>query len=488
MAYYMGADVGSSSIKGIIIQDSGKIIKTTSKMITTYHPNTGYYEQDPLGWWNSFQSVVKTLLNDMPEKIKSLSVSGQMHTIVTLDKNDKPVRPAIMWSDQRSFHECNELMNQFCGEEKFIDTFGNSLFPGFSASIIHWIKKNEPENFKKSEKFLLPKDFINYQLTGKHVSELSDLSGTCMVNINNKKFEPDFLDILGVSLESLPEILISGQFIDYCKNTALPQLHGVPLIMGGADNACTLLGNGVVEPGQGLISLGTSGTIIGIPENPQKDRSGSIHLFRQASDDGFYHMAVLLSASSSLEWLKNMINPELTYSEITKKVNCSSPGSNGLLFLPHLNGDRFPGKNPKSRGVFFGLNALHTQNDLFRSVFEGIIFALKEGEEFMEKMGTNFNEIVITGGGAKNDLWCQITSDIFQKPIKRLNKDFGPHMGAALIARNFPDNKPLKLMCNCREFFPNQDFRELFNNCFERYKMIYQHLKSDFSNNPLIHI
>jgi len=478
--YVIGIDVGTTSVKGILVDKNGEIIYSSTSPVTLLTPKPGWAEEDPMEWWEATKNVLRDINLKNPVKIEAISISGQMHSMVSLDSNYNILRNAILWCDQRTGNECEKLTEFYGTEKEVIKIFGNPFLTGFTAPKIQWLKTNENDNFKKLHKILLPKDFIAFKMTGDFTIEQSDASGTSLYKVKEGVYDKKLLEKLSITEEQLPEIIPSGALIGRVDCEELPFLKGVSVVSGGADNAAAAFGCGIEKPGDAMVSLGTSGTVVAVTESPDEDISGKIHLFAHVKENTFYHMAVILSATNSLNWfLKNFLN-DSPLDKINELVEKSRPGSNGLIFLPYLNGERTPHKNPNARGVFFGLSSFHNKSDMLRSIYEGVVYALREGGECIKELGNNFESIKVVGGGSRSDVWCQMIADNFKLTVNRLKVDEGAAYGSARLAGNYVNFNTDEWIEITDTFNPTESNFNKYDSLFVEYKNLYNSLKNDF--------
>lgn len=439
MDYVIGIDLGTSGVKTLLVSEKGNIIGSASSQYKPDFGENGYVEQDPKVWWENTKTAIKKLLSENEEakgKIKALSCSGQMHSSVFIDKNGNVIRKAILWNDTRTTAQTKEIYEKAGGVDNVLKMVGNLALEGFTLPKILWLKENEPENYNKVNKVIMPKDYINYMLTGQIKTEVSDAAGTLMYDVKNNKWSEEMLSKMDISIDILPEVLPSTGLVGKVKAELAEELFlttETNVIAGGADNSCAAIGNGVIENGQAVISVGTSGTVIGYLNKVNTEITGSVHLFNYSAPNSLYAMGCMLCAGESLNWLKRTLFSDKSFDEINELAEKAKPGSGGLIFLPYLFGERSPHNDPNARGVFFGISGATGSGEIIRSVMEGVAFGLKDLFSQVSAF-TEVKEIYITGGGAKSNLWGQIISDVINKPLNILNISEGPSFGAALIA------------------------------------------------------
>jgi len=491
MDYLIGLDIGTSGVKGVLITINGDIKASSNSNYEVFNPEPGWAEQDPEDWWHAVLDVLRELNSKSDGTVIGISFSGQMHSAVFLDKNYNVIRPAILWSDTRTNKQCKEIESALKGRENLIVLTGNRALEGFTAPKILWLKENEQNNYEKLKHLLLPKDYIRYRLTGVAAMDYSDGAGTLLMDVKNKKWSRILLNKLDIDKDILPPLVSSTDQVgkvskEVSQITGLDP--GIPVIAGGADNACGAIGSGIIEPERAMVSIGSSGVVLAPSEKYQINSGGKLHLFNHADSKKYYYMGVMLSAGQSLSWVKNKILPnDWSYDIFNKKANNIDPGSEGLIFLPYLYGERTPHADANARGVFFGLSARHQRSHLARSVMEGITFGLKDSLELIKNKEVNLSRIRAIGGGVKSQLWQQILADIFELPIDLLEVEEGPAYGAAIIAgvgvgayENFKeaDNKLINIK---KTIEPKESNFEAYQKNYKTYKDLYPALKDIYT-------
>ncbi|MBD3266333.1 xylulokinase [bacterium] len=449
MAYLIGIDVGTSGTKTVLFDESGKAHASVTEEYPLLTPNPGWTEQNPEDWWSACVQSIKGVIQQSginTDEIKGIGLSGQMHGSVFLDADNNVVRPAILWNDGRTADECNEITD-IIGEQRLLELASNPALTGFTAPKAVWLKNKEPENFKKTQTLCLPKDYVRFRLTGEIAMEVSDGAGTLLFNVKERNWSQDILNALGIPTEWMPPMKESTDVCgtitsEVAKETGLKE--GTPVVGGGADNACGATGTGVVVEGRVLASLGTSGVILGPMKNPQTDPQGRAHTFCHSVPNIWYLMGVVLSAGMSFSWFRDTIalaeqaeakaSDRDPYEILTELAGKAPVGSEGLVFLPYLTGERTPHKDPYARGGFIGLTIRHKREHLVRAVLEGITFAMRDSLEILREQGVEIKEVRATGGGAKSAFWKQLQADIYGCEIATLSADQGPAFGAAIMA------------------------------------------------------
>ena len=434
MSYYIGIDLGTSAVKMLMTDENGEIIKSVSKEYPLYFPHEGWSEQKPEDWWSAVKEGLKELTDGSDKSLaKGISFGGQMHGLVILDENDNVIRPAILWNDGRTQSEVDYLNNEI-GKHKLSEYTANIAFAGFTAPKILWLKKNEPENFKRIKKIMLPKDYIAYMLTGVHSTDYSDASGMLLLDVKNKKWSQEMLDICGVDESVMPKLFESYEVTGTLKSELAEELGlngDTKVIAGAGDNAAAAIGTGTVKHGQCNISLGTSGTVFISQDTFSVDDNNALHSFAHAN--GKYHlMGCMLSAASCNKWWLEDIIKTNDYTGSQKDIN--ELGENNVFFLPYLMGERSPHNDPNVRGAFIGMSMDTTQSDMTQAVLEGVAFGLRDSVEVARSLGMEITRSTICGGGAKSPLWRNIVANVMNMEIVTLKKEEGPAMGGAILA------------------------------------------------------
>ncbi|NUU95568.1 xylulose kinase [Marinitoga sp. 1135] len=476
----LGIDLGTTGIKGIIVNYEGKVLKKTYRKLNIESPRLGWMEQNPREWWEKTKDIIKELTKEY--EIETLSISGQMHSLVLLDEKDNLLYNAILWNDQRTKKESYYATKILGGIDNVIKELGNPILTGFTLPKLLWIKENHIDIYKKINKIFLPKDYISYMLTGIHVSEYSDISGTAMYDIRNRKWSEIILKKFNINNKILPKIINSGKVIGVVQKNIADELKlkNTLVVSGGADNACAALGIGVVR-NEIMISLGTSGTVLKPVKNGIPDKR--IHLFEHVIPKTKYYMGVMLSATHTFDWFKkNFISENITFDEINKYISNIPLGSNGVIFLPYLNGERTPHNNPNAKGIIFGLTTFNTKWDIIKAIYEGVAFGLKDSIEIIKSFGYEINEIIVTGGGSKSYIWINILSDIIGFPIKKSKINEGAAYGAAILAyAGLTNSNPYEIAKKWIKYTEpilyNKENFEKYKNIYSKYKKLYLQTK-----------
>ena len=434
MLYYIGIDLGTSAVKLLLMEGNGKIVRVTSREYPLYFPHPGWSQQNPEDWYKQSMDGLCELLDGIDKsQVAGISFGGQMHGLVVLDENDQVIRPAILWNDGRTFRE-NDYLNQVIGKEKLSEYTANISFTGFTAPKILWIKNNEPENFARIKKIMLPKDYLAYRLTGVHCTDVSDASGMLLFDVKNRCWSEEMCEICGVHKEQLAKVYESYETVgtllpEIAQNLGLPET--VKVAAGAGDNAAAAVGTGTVGNGQCNISLGTSGTIFISSDQFAVDKNNALHAFAHA--DGHYHlMGCMLSAASCNKWWMDEIIGTKDYG--TEQAAITKLGENHVYFLPYLMGERSPHNDPDARGTFIGMTMDTSRADMTQAVLEGVGFALRDSFEIAKSLGIQIDRTKICGGGAKSLLWKKIIANVLNVKVDVPETEEGPGYGAAILA------------------------------------------------------
>ncbi|HCU0884528.1 TPA: xylulokinase [Proteus mirabilis] len=432
---YLGLDLGTSSVKAIIMNEQGDVVASHSIPLTLSRPHPQWSEQDPQAWWQATDEAIKQLSRTQPmEQIQAIGLSGQMHGAVLLDAQQNILRPAILWNDGRSVKQCLRLAKQY---PQFKEITGNLVMPGFTAPKLQWVAENEAEIFCQIAHVLLPKDFLRWKMSGNFASDMSDAAGTLWLDMQKRDWSDELLAATGLSRCQMPTLFEGNQITGYLMPEIAKkwQMKQVPIIAGGGDNAAGAIGVGVYQPGQGMLSLGTSGVYFVVSEKFLQNSDNAVHSFCHALPQTWHLMSVILSAASCLDWacqLTGISDVGAMFKEIEQHAHSDS----SLLFLPYLSGERTPYNNADAKGVFWGLTHQHQRADLCRAVLEGVSFALRQGIEVADKAGQHADNITLIGGGARSEYWRQLLADITGKTLDyRQGGDVGPALGAARLAQ-----------------------------------------------------
>ncbi|HBI91643.1 MAG TPA: xylulokinase [Terrisporobacter glycolicus] len=482
--YYIGIDLGTSAVKLLLMDGSGKICNIVSKEYPLYFPRPGWSEQNPEDWYAQTMPGLKELIKDIDKsQVGGISFGGQMHGLVILDENDEVIRPALLWNDGRTKEECDYL-NEVIGKETLSKYTANISFTGFTAPKILWIKNKEPQNFAKIKKIMLPKDYIAYKLSGVHCTDVSDASGMLIFDVKNRCWSKEMIDICGIKEEQLAKVYESYEVVgnvtdEIAKELEIP--NTVKIVAGAGDNAAAAIGTGTVGDGRCNISLGTSGTIFISSKNFGVDSNNALHSFDHA--DGNYHlMGCMLSAASCNKWWSEEILNTKDYAK--EQEDITKLGDNNVYFLPYLMGERSPHNNPNARGTFIGMSMDTSRSDMTQAVLEGVAFALRDSLEVAKSLGINIERTKICGGGAKSPLWKKIISNVLNLKVDMIESEEGPALGGAILAavacNEFEsiEDAVNKLVKVTETIEPEKELVEKYEDRYNKFKKIYPTVKN----------
>lgn len=436
MAILLGLDIGTTGARTIAVDERGVVVASASTEYPLATPQPGWSEQDPEDWWRAACETLGSVAAQVEgREIVGLGLTGQMHGATFLDAADVPIRPALLWNDQRTAAQCAAIAAAV-GAERLIAITGNPALTGFQSPKILWLRDAEPANYARVARVLLPKDFVRLRLTGEAATDASDAAGTLLLDVRRRDWSAEILAALGIPRRWLPTVYegpqIAGRLLpEIAAELALPA--GLPVAAGGGDNAAAAVGTGIVEAGPVSVSLGTSGVVFAHTDEFLADPSGRLHAFCHAVPEKYHLMAVTLAAGGALRWWRDLLS-SADYTRLTAEAAAVPPGADGLLFLPYLSGERTPHLDPAARGSFVGLTARHTRAHLTRAVMEGVVFSLHDGFTLIRELGVPIGEVRATGGGARSALWRQILADTLDLPVRRVVAEEGPAYGAALLA------------------------------------------------------
>jgi xylulokinase len=424
MSALFGIDVGTSATKGVAIDADGGVLARAEAEYPLDTPRPGWSEQDPEDWWRATEKVLNELTENAGEP-EGIGLSGQMHGLVALDSGDEVLRPAILWNDQRTQAECEEI-EKTIGLEHLIELTGNRALTGFTAPKLVWLKHHEPDVYEKIARIALPKDYVRLRLTGEHATDVSDASGTLLLDVANRGWSQEVLTALDIDPAWLPEVLESPAVSGHTKDD-------VPVAAGAGDQAAGALGVGVDKPGPVSVALGTSGVVFAALKEFAADPEARVHAFCHAVPGAWHAMGVMLSAAGSLTWLRNATDPSTKFDALLEAAEDWPPGTEGLIFLPYLAGERTPHADPDARGAFTGLSIRHDRGALTRAVLEGVAYGLRDSLDLIAELGERPELGRISGGGARSDLWTKIIASALELPLERVAVDEGAAFGAAIL-------------------------------------------------------
>ena len=486
MEYYIGVDLGTSSLKLLLLDEAGTILKTVSEEYPVYFPYPGWSEQNPEDWWNAFISGMKKLTSEVDQScIAGIGVAGQMHGLVILDESDAVIRPVILWNDGRTSAQ-TAYLNEVVGQDKLADYTANIAFAGFTAPKILWVKENEPENFARIQKIMLPKDYINYRLTGTFATDYSDAAGMLLVDVKNKCWSKEMLDICSITKDQLPKLYESYEKIGTVLPSVAEELgldNDVTVVAGAGDNAAAAIGTGTIEQGKCNISLGTSGTIFIPVDEFHALSNNAIHTFCHAN--GKYHfMGCILSAASCNKWFCEEILKTDNFRDEQAEITDAHLGKNDVFFLPYLMGERSPINDTDARGEFIGMHLDTKRKDMVQAILEGVAFAVRDNFEVAKEQGIELQVSTLCGGGAKSALWRKILANVLNMDIAIPIAEEGPGFGGAMLA--MVGNKKYADVTACAGAFvhikevihPDEELVALYEKQYQKYRMLYPALKA----------
>ena len=437
----LGIDIGTTGAKAIVLEENGRIAGVVTEPYPTCTPRPLWSEQDPAEWWSATCVAVGKVLASSsvaPTEVSGVGVSGQMVGLVVLDRENVPLRPCIMWNDQRSAREAEDMTGKI-GLASILKETSNPMFASFIAPKLEWVRRHEPDVFDRISRFMFPKDYIVYRLTGRIGTEVSDASGSCLLDVGKRSWSSAMVDAVGISADWLPECVESGDVVgkvsaQSAAATGLPA--GTPVVAGAGDQPAQSLGCGVVEPGLCSVTVGTSGVVFAQTDRHVRHPDGTLHAFCHSLPRQWYVMGVMLSAGGSFEWLKGTLraHKEVSFDELTELAEGAAPGSDGLIFLPYLSGERMPHNDPLARGGWIGLTRRHGLASMVRSVMEGITFGLYDLLSIIRRLGAPVDRIVASGGATESSLWLQMLADVLDAEIVTTTVTQGAAFGAAMLA------------------------------------------------------
>src|SRR5215207_554027 len=490
--YFLGIDTSTTSSKALIMNEHGEVIAVASSPHTLQTPRPLWSEQDPREWWEAVAASIRSVLETAGiggEGIEAVGLTGQMHGLVLLDEAGNVLRPAILWNDQRTQSQCDEI-HRIIGKEKFIQITGNIALTGFTAPKILWVKENEPEVFAKAKHVLLPKDYIRCKLTSEYAMDKADGAGTVLFDLKARDWSDKVLSALNIPRAWMPQTFEGTQFTGYVtdESASITGLKvGTPVAAGGGDQAAGAVGVGAVEAGIVGLTVGTSGVVFATTPSALIEPEGRLHAFCHAVPGLWHFMGVMLSAAGSLQWYRDTLAPNMNFDDLLKEAEAISAGSEGLQFLPYLSGERTPHPDPSARGAFIGLTIRHSRGHMTRAVLEGVAFGLKDSFTLIQNAGLGaITQVRATGGGTKSALWRQILASVLEAELVAVNTTEGAAYGAALLegvgAGVWTDVKSA-----CKEVIkiiettqPSQQDAEPYRRAYSIYQNLYPVLKPSF--------
>lgn len=438
--YLLGLDISTTGAKALLIDAAGAVIGSATSPLTLSTPRPLWSEQAPADWWAGMAASIRRLLAEQhvaAADIAAIGLTGQMHGLVLLDESGQVLRPAILWNDGRTQAQCDAMRTRL-GRARLIQITGNDALTGFTAPKVLWVQQNEPEIYAQARHILLPKDFIRFKLTGDYAMDKAGAAGTILFDLHARQWSPEVLASLEIPAEWLPPTFEGTEITGVVSAAAAAETGlaaGTPVVGGGGDQAAQAVGVGAVEPGIVALTLGTSGVVFATTPSALVEPEGRLHAFCHAVPGRWHFMGVMLSAAGSLQWHRDILAPGVSFDDLTAEAGAVTPGSEGLLFLPYLTGERTPHPDPLARGAWIGLTIRHSRPHLTRAVLEGVAFGIKDSFTLIQRAGLgDIQQVRVSGGGARSSLWRQILADVLNVELVTVNTTEGAAYGAALLA------------------------------------------------------
>jgi xylulokinase len=498
----LGIDVSTTGAKALLVNERGDVLSSATEEYSLSTPFPLWSEQNPEDWWEGVQGAVRRVLATPGVRaadISGIGLTGQMHGLVLLDKHNAVLRPAILWNDQRTGSQCAEITRLAGGVERLLALTANPVLPGFTAPKIVWVRENEPSIYEQVERILLPKDYIRFRLTGEFATEVSDASGTSLFDVANRRWSSEMLRMLQIPEDWLPRCTESPEVSGRIARSAAQVTglrEGTPVVGGGGDQAAQAVGSGVVRPGIISVTSGTSGVVFAFEDVFAVEPQGRVHVFCHAVPNKWHAMGVMLSAGGAFRWFRDALaqvevaeaaaTGEDPYELLVRQAAAVEPGSEGLLFLPYLTGERTPYADPNARGAFVGLTVRHGKGHLVRAVLEGVSFGLRDSLELIRGLDVPIDQVRASGGGARSELWRQIQADVFNTELVMINITEGAAFGAALLAgvgagvySSVPEGVSAAIRVVSRTA-PRSDVVDVYQRFYPLYRGLYGALKPTF--------
>ncbi len=493
MEIYLGIDISTTSTKTIAIDPTGKILAVASSEYSFQTPLPLWSEQDPELWWQAVKVSIRACMQKTglkPATVKGIGLTGQMHGLVILDENGSVLRPSILWNDQRTQRQCDEI-REIINKKELIQISGNNALTGFTAPKLLWVKEEEPTIYNRIRHVLLPKDYVRFKLTGEYAVDRAGGSGTILFDLAKRDWSQDLIRRLGFDPTWFPKTFEGTQITGLLTKKAAEEVglvEGIPVFGGGGDQAASAVGTGAVKQGIISISLGTSGVVFASADSPFIEPDGRLHAFCHAVPQKWHLMGVMLSAAGSLRWFRDTFKPEANYDDLVSEAAQIAPGSEGLYFLPYLTGERTPYPDPLARGGFIGITVRHSIQHFTRAVLEGVGFGLRDSYELMKEVGLKtIEQVRITGGGSKSLLWRQIIADILNTEIVTIHSEEGAAFGAALLAATGTGvfgsvEEACSSTIMVKEHVTPGSASSTYDQIYPEYRQLYPALKDNFQN------
>lgn len=487
----LGIDVGTGGSRAVLVEADGTVLASATCDHAPFRsPQTGWAEQDPGDWWRASAAAIRSVLSAARAgEVDAVGLSGQMHGAVLLDQDDRVVRPAMLWCDQRTGAECREI-TALLGAERLIELTSNPAITGFTLPKLLWVRRHEPDAWARIRRVLLPKDFVRMRLTGERATDVADASGTLLFDVAHRRWSAEMLDATGVDPGWMPRAFEGPEITGVVSAEAARETGltaGTPVVAGGGDQAAGAVGMGAVGPGVVSVTIGTSGVVFATTDTPVRDGGGRVHTFCHAVPGRWHVMGVTQAAGLSLRWFRDTFSSRdghaWAYEALTAEAAGVPPGSDGVMWAPYLMGERTPHLDPDARGALVGLSASHTRGHVVRAILEGVAFSLRDALEIIRTIGVPATRVLAGGGGARSPLWRQILADVFGVPVAWLRAEEGGAFGAALLAGVGAGTWPsVEAACDCTvrlagEVAPDPAATRVMTDAYSRYRALYGALR-----------
>ena len=490
MVCFLGLDISTTGVKALLVDAGGEVLGSTTTPLILSTPKPRWCEQDAADWWQGAVNTIRRVLEatELPgEAIGAVGLTGQMHGLALLDVRGDPLRPAILWNDQRTGPQCDEIRKRV-GKERLIAITGNDALAGFTAPKILWVREHEPDVFARTEHVLLPKDYVRFRLTGDYATDRAGAAGTLLLELEAREWSEDILNRLDIPASWLPTTHEGPEITGRVSRSAAEATGlkaGTPVVAGGGDQAAQAVGVGAIEPRVVALTLGTSGVVFAPTREPFVEPGGRLHAFCHAVPGRWHLMGVMLSAAGSLRWYRDTVAPDVNYDALLEQAGEVPPGCEGLVFLPYLTGERTPHPDPSARGAFVGLTVRHTQAHLTRAVLEGVAFGLRDNFELVRAVGAaEIEQVRISGGGARSPLWRRMIADVLGVALVAVNTTEGAAYGAAILAGVGAGTwTDVEAACDAvvketEEISPRAEVTARYEELYPTYREVYPALKS----------
>lgn len=494
MDYVLGLDISTTASKALLVDEAGTVVTVHSTPHQISQPHPMWSEQDPGEWWEAVRQSIRSVIDDAdihPASIKGIGLTGQMHGLVMLDSDGRVLRPAMLWNDQRASAECDEI-RELVGPSQLVQLTGNDAFAGFTAPKLLWVRKNEPEIYARTDRVLLPKDYIRFMLTGEYATDKSGAGGTLFLDLNARDWSTEILDALDIPIKWMPETFEGTEVAGVISETGAAEtglVAGCPVVGGGGDQAAGAVGMGAVSEEIWGLTVGTSGVVFAPTLAPVVEPQGRVHAFPHAVPGQWHLMGVMLSAAGSLSWYHDALASRASFEELIEEAATVESGSEGLIFLPYLSGERTPHADSKLRGSFIGLSTRHTRAHMTRAVLEGVAFGLADNFRMLQELGLPApSQVRLSGGGSRSPLWRQIIADVLNIELVTLKTTEGAAFGAALLAGTNAGFWPtVQVACNSAVVSetivrPDPEISQLYTAQLERFRNLYPALQQHFAD------